>query len=117
MRDIEGMGEPLLVRIDDDVDVTLPPAGYSLGTMDAGLLESEPAQGPFEDDGASLIHGELDELNTRANGSGRQDRQIGRSRPRSPAQLVEHDDQRSMSVDSDTARRARPETVVEDLQG
>ena len=81
MRDVEGMGEALLVRIHDDVDVTLPPAGHRLRAMVAGLLKPEPAQGLLEPDGAALVHGELDELDAGADGFGRKNGRSGRAAP------------------------------------
>src|SRR5262249_12819904 len=41
MGDVEGVCEPFLVAVDHEIDITLPPACYGLGFVDAGLDEPE----------------------------------------------------------------------------
>src|SRR5690606_38493184 len=114
---VEGMGKALLVGIHDDIDVTLPPARHGFRAMDARLVESKPGQCMFEAGETSLIQGKLDELDARADGLGGEIRKARNRRSRSPAEFVEHDDERSLTVHGDAACRPCPESVVKDFQG
>ena len=116
MRYVEGMREAVLVSIHHDVDVALPPPGHCFRAMAAGLPKSEPAQRLFEPWRAALVHGEFDELDSCADGLWRKGWQVGRAAPVRPAEFVEHDNQRALSVDGDAARRTRAKAIVEYLK-
>src|SRR5215207_4695014 len=71
----------------------------------------------LQSNGAPLIHGEFDELDTGAKGFGRESFDVGKNRARAPAEFVEHDDQGALTVDGDATRGTRSEAVVEYLKG
>ena len=114
--DVEGMGEALLVGVDDEVDAALAPAVDRLGLVLPRLGEAEAAQDALELLGRPLVHGELDELDAAAARARRQLRQARHGRAGPAAKLVEEEAERALAVDGDAAGGAGPEAVVEDLE-
>ena len=84
--------------------------------MKSGLGETEASECLLEPGDAAFIHGEFDEFDTRTRRSRWKRREIGDSRARLPAKFVEHDDQRTLSVNCDAACRTCPETIIENFE-
>jgi hypothetical protein len=66
VHDVEGVGEALLFRVHDDVDIALVPAGDRLRFVNASLAKAEALKQRLELDCGSLVHRELDELDAPA---------------------------------------------------
>src|ERR687894_1606561 len=103
MGDVEGMGEALLLAINNNVDVTLPPVRHILRTMHASLGKAKATQNMLKRFGAPLAHGELDELHAVA---GRPRGKFGQARHWNAGpslKLVKHKEQRALTIDRHAA--------------
>src|SRR5260221_1663248 len=116
VRDVERVRKPLLLAVDDDVDVALAPAGDRLRLVDAGRGEAEPAQHRLERRCGPLVDRELQELDALARRRRRQGRRAAYIDAGRFAELVQHEEERALTVDGNASGGPGTEPVAEDFK-